>query len=264
MGNGDTISAFEKLLKVVKELRQRCPWDREQRLADTPRHLIEETYEVADAIARADLPDLEEELGDLIVQSLFIGVILAEQKKFDLAGVFEDAAKKLVRRHPHIYGDIRADSVEEVVENWERIKQGEREKKSKKEPKSLAHVGHALPSLMRAEKLGEKARRAGMDWRNLREVLAKVREEIDEIEHALDESDLEAAAEEIGDMMLAVANAPRFVGKNAEQTLRAACDKFVGRFDALAKTAARRGLALKEMKAHAIESLWQDVKKSAR
>ncbi len=261
MSDHDATSAFTKLLEVVTELRERCPWDREQKLADTPRHLIEETYEVADAIARADLPDVAEELGDLIVQSLFVGVILAEQQKFDLARVFTDASKKLIRRHPHVYGDTHADSADEVIENWERIKQGEREEKRKAEPKSLAHVGYALPALMRAEKLGEKARRAGMDWANLRDVLKKVREEIAEIEHALDQSDLEAAGEEIGDMMLAVANAPRFVGKNAEQTLRAACDKFVVRFDALSKRAAKRGLDLKQMRPDAIESLWQETKK---
>src|SRR5258707_12333941 len=114
MNDRDSISAFAKLLGVVTELRARCPWDREQRLVDAPRHLIEETYEVADAIASGDLPEVAEELGDLIVQALLVGVILAEQKKFDLAGVLDDAAKKLVRRHPHVYGDTRADSVDQV------------------------------------------------------------------------------------------------------------------------------------------------------
>ncbi|MDO8433938.1 MAG: nucleoside triphosphate pyrophosphohydrolase [Candidatus Binatus sp.] len=260
MSDNDAASAFAKLLTVVTELRERCPWDREQKLADTPRHLIEEAYEVSDAIARGDSPEVAEELGDLIVQSLFVGIILAEQNQFDLAGVLEDASKKLVRRHPHVYGDTRADTVDQVIENWERIKQSEREKKTQ-DAKSIAHVGRALPALMRAEKLGEKARRAGMDWANLREVLAKVREEIAEIEHALDIGNLDAAGEEIGDLMLAVANAPRFVGRNAEQTLRAACDKFVGRFDALAKSAAERGLDLKQMPPEAIESLWQELKK---
>ena len=269
MSDHDAASAFSKLLAVVTELRERCPWDREQKLIDTPRHLIEEAYEVEDAIARGDSSEVAEELGDLIVQSLFVGVILAEQKQFDLSEVLEAAAKKLVRRHPHVYGDTRADTIDQVIETWDRIKQGEREDKSKTEKsskddgKGLAHVGRALPALMRAEKLGEKARRAGMDWANLREVLAKAREEIAEIEHALDRSDKDSAAEEIGDLMLAIANAPRFVGKNAEQTLRAACDKFVARFDALARTAAERGLDLKQMSPEAIESLWQEMKKSA-
>ena len=155
--------AFAKLLAVVTELRARCPWDREQKLADTPRHLIEEAYEVADAIARGNPIDIAEELGDVIVQCLFAGVILAEESKLDLATVMQNAAEKLVRRHPHVYGDIRADT----SSRSSRIGKDQADERASKNPdgaKSLAHVGRGLPSMMRAEKLGEKARRAGMDW----------------------------------------------------------------------------------------------------
>jgi MazG family protein len=252
--------AFAKLLAVVTELRARCPWDREQKLADTPRHLIEEAYEVADAIARGKAPEVAEEIGDLIAQCIFAGVILAEQSEFDVATVVRNAAEKLIRRHPHIYGDTRAETVERVLENWERIKQQERESKNPDGAKSLAHVGRGLPSMMRAEKLGEKARRAGMDWANVREVLAKAREEIDEVERALDRGDNAGAVEEIGDLMLAVANAPRFIGKDAEQTLRAACDKFVARFDEVVRIASARGLDLKAMKPAEIDVLWNEAK----
>jgi MazG family protein len=256
--------AFAKLLAVVTELRARCPWDLEQKLADTPRHLIEEAYEVADAIARDNFPEVAEELGDVMVQCLFAGLILAEQSKFDIASGLGNAAEKLIRRHPHIYADTRADSVGHVLENWERIKQQERESKEPNGAKSLAHVGRGLPSMMRAEKLGEKARRAGMDWGNIREVLAKAREEIAEIEHALDRGDTAGAAEEIGDLMLAVANAPRFIDKDAEQTLRAACDKFVARFDEVARIAASRGLNLKAMTPSEIDGLWTEAKAATR
>ena len=208
--------AFAKLLAVVTELRARCPWDREQKLADTPRHLVEEAYEVADAVARGNPIDIAEELGDAIVQCLFTGVILAEESKLDFATVMQNAADKLVRRHPHVYGDIRADTSDQVVENWERIKLDERASKNPDGAKSLAHVGRGLPSLMRAEKLGEKARRAGMDWANIREVLAQAREELDEVEQALDRNDTAHAAEELGDLMLAIANAPRFIDHDAE------------------------------------------------
>jgi tetrapyrrole methylase family protein/MazG family protein len=255
-----SVQAFAKLLAVVTELRARCPWDREQKLTDTPRHLIEEAYEVADAIARDNHSDIAEELGDLTAQCLFAAVILAAQSKFDIATVMRDAADKLIRRHPHIYGDTRADTVERVLENWERIKQGERESKNPDGAKSLAHVGRGLPATMRAEKLGEKARRAGMDWANVREVLAKAREEIDEVERALDRGDTAGAAEELGDLMLAVANAPRFIGTDAEQTLRAACDKFVARFDEVARIAASRGLDLKAMTPSEIDALWNEAK----
>jgi MazG family protein len=262
----DTSSAqaFAKLLVVITELRARCPWDREQKLADTPRHLIEEAYEVADAIGRGNLSDAAEELGDVMVQSLFAGLILAEQSKLDIATGLQNAAEKLIRRHPHIYGDTRADTIEQVLENWDRIKQQERDSKHPRGAKGLAHVGRGLPATMRAEKLGEKARSAGMDWGNIREVLAKAREEIGEIEHALDRGDSAGAAEEIGDLMLAVANAPRFIGMDAEQTLRAACDKFVARFDEVARIAASRGLDLKAMTPSEIDGLWNEAKAAAR
>lgn len=256
--------AFVKLLAVVTELRARCPWDREQKLADTPPHLIEEAYEVADAIAGGSPADIAEELGDVAAQCLFAGVILAEDSEFDVATVMRNAAEKLIRRHPHIYGDVHAETAEKVLDNWERIKQQERESRNPSGAKSLADVGRGLPATMRAEKLGEKARRAGMDWAGIREVLAKAHEEIDEVERALDRGDSAGAAEELGDLMLAVANAPRFIGKDAEQTLRAACDKFVARFDEVARIAASRGLDLKAMTPSEIDALWNEAKVATR
>jgi MazG family protein len=260
---------FARLLAIVAELRTRCPWDRDQKLADTPRHLIEEAYEVADAVAHGVASEIADELGDLIAQSLFVATILRENSELDIAAVLKGAAEKLIRRHPHVYADTRADTVEQVLENWEEIKQKERENKdggksSSSGAKSMAEVGRALPALMRAEKLGAKARRAGMDWHDIREVLAKAREEIDEVEHALDRGDTDGAAEEIGDLMLAIANAPRFIARDAEQTLRAACDKFVARFDHVAQLAASRGLDLKVMSPDAIEALWQEAKQMTR
>jgi MazG family protein len=263
---GSPAAEFAKLLAVVAELRARCPWDRDQKIADTPRHLIEEAYEVADAVARADASEIADELGDLIAQCMFAATNLGENSQLDIAAVLKGAAEKLIRRHPHIYGDTRADTVAQVLDNWDRIKQQEREDKGSGKPgaKSIANTGRALPSLMRAEKLGAKARRAGMDWANIREVLAKAREEMDEIEHALDRGDNDGAAEEIGDLMLAIANAPRFIERDAEQTLRAACDKFVTRFDEVAKIAASRGLDLKAMRPEDIEALWNEAKQMTR
>jgi MazG family protein len=264
MADDPTAQAFAKLLAVVTELRERCAWDREQKLADTPRHLIEEAYEVADAIARGNPPDIAEELGDLTVQCLFVALILGEQSEFDIVSGLRSAAEKLIQRHPHVYGDTRAETTAGVLENWDRIKLQERERKNPDGAKSLAHVGRGLPAAMRAEKLGEKARSAGMDWANIHEVLAKAREEIDEVEHALDRNDTAHAAEELGDLMLAVANAPRFIGKDAEQTLLAACDKFVGRFDEVSRIAAARGLDLKSMTPPEIDALWNEAKVAAR
>ncbi len=263
-------AAFANLLRVVRELRRRCPWDREQKLGDTPRHLIEEAYEAADAIARGDAADIADELGDLIVQALFAATIAAEAHPLvAVDAVLAGAAAKLVRRHPHVYGDTKADSVEQILDNWDRIKQDERRPKAqdKRQDDSnaggsrLASTGKALPALMRAEKLGEKARRAGMDWGDIGGVLAKVREELDEVEEALARGDKAAAAGELGDMMLAIANAPRFIGHNAEETLRRACDKFVARFDEVDRLASSRGVDLKDLSAAEIELLWQEAKR---
>jgi MazG family protein len=251
-----------RLIEVVRKLRAECPWDREQTVASTSRHLIEEAYEVADAIAANDNADIAEELGDLFVQTLFVAVIAEDESRFSLAQVARDAADKFIRRHPHIYGDVKADTVDQVLSNWEKIKADEK-KDAGKDP-GLGETGRALPALMRAEKLGEKARRKGMDWADVREVLKKVREELDEADAALAQGDHEAVASEIGDMMLALANAPRFIGYNAEETLRRACDKFVGRFEAVERLASSRNLDLKQMSPADLESLWQEAKRSSK
>src|ERR1700686_1630968 len=142
--NDGTAAEFAKLLAIVAELRTRCPWDREQKLADTPRHLLEEAYEVADAVARGDASEIADELGDVIAQCMFVATILGENSQLDMAAVLKGAAEKLVRRHPHIYGDTKADRGEQVLENWDRIKQQERESKKPGGAKSIAEAGRAL------------------------------------------------------------------------------------------------------------------------
>jgi MazG family protein len=251
---------FARLLATIRDLRQRCPWDREQKLADTSRHLIEEAYETADAIAAGDPDEIAEELGDLVVQALFSAAIAAEDGPHSVAAVLDHACRKLIRRHPHVYGDAQAETVEQVLDQWERTKRVEREQKHKASP--LDEAGRGLPAQMRAEKLGESARRRGMDWADVGEVLAKVREELDEAEQALARGDRAALAEEIGDMMLALANVPRFIGRNAEETLRRSCDKFVERFGRVERLAASRGLDLKALSPSEVEALWQEAKRA--
>ena len=237
----------------MRKLRAECPWDREQTVASTSRHVIEEAYETADAIASNDNADIAEELGDLLVQSLFVAMIAEDEARFGLEKVARDAAAKLIRRHPHIYGDVKGRTVDQVLSLWDKIKADEKTNAGK-DP-GLGQTGHALPALMRAEKLGEKTRRQGMDWADVGDVLEKVREELDEAEEALAQGDHDALASELGDMMLALANAPRFIGHNAEETLRRACDKFVGRFEAVERLATSRGLDLKQMSPSDLESL---------
>jgi tetrapyrrole methylase family protein / MazG family protein len=258
-GNGGT---FARLLTIVRELRERCPWDREQTEASLANHLVEEAYEALDAIAGGEAEAITDELGDVITQALAIGVIAEEAGRTSVNRILEHVAAKLIRRHPHVYGEDEAATAAQVVANWNEIKREERRKSGG--TSALDGIARALPALTRAQKLGARARQAGMDWRDIHEVLAKVREEMDEVEGALANNDAEAAAGELGDMLLALANAPRFIGHNAEETLRRACDKFVGRFEAVERLATSRHLDLKQMSPQELENLWQEAKRLSR
>jgi MazG family protein len=251
---------FARLLTVLRELRRRCPWDREQTIASLGKHLVEEAYEALDAIERDDEHAIIDELGDLVAQVLAVAVIAEERQRFRIAELFQWAADKLVRRHPHVYGDTEAATSAEVVDNWNRIKQEERAIGGA--TSALDGVARAMPALARAEKLGSRAGHAGMDWHDIHDVLAKVREEMDEVEGALANNDTEAAAGELGDMLLALANAPRFIDHNAEETLRRACDKFTRRFAAVERLATSRGLDLKQMRPNEIDALWNEAKRN--
>lgn len=251
---------FLALLEVVRELRQRCPWDREQTLATSSRHLIEEAYEAADAIEHGGDREIDDELGDLMVQVLFAANIAEEKRGLEVAAMLRRAREKLVRRHPHVYAGVAAESAAEVVQNWDKLKQQERAAAGA--TSALDGVARALPALTRAQKLGERARGAGMDWAEASAVLDKVGEEIAEARAALARGDRGHAAEEIGDAMLALANAPRFVGHDAETTLRAACDKFIARFKQVERVAAARKLELAKLDAQQIEILWQEAKRA--
>jgi len=253
------IQQLEQLLGVVRDLRQRCPWDREQTLADVAKYLIEEAYEAADAVARADRGAIADELGDLLVQVLFAAVIAEQNGHLSVIALAERAADKLVRRHPHVYAATKADTAAEVVANWNQIKTEER--KAEGFHSALDGIARSLPALIRAQKLGARAREAGMDWADIHEVLAKVREEMDEVEGALAANNRDAAAHELGDMLLALANAPRFIGHDAEETLTRACEKFIRRFKGVERIASTRGLDLTKMSASEMESLWQEAKR---
>jgi len=261
MMNDDSpeISQLARLVDIVRDLRERCPWDREQTLTDVTKYLIEEAYEVADAIARGDPLAIADELGDLLVQVLFAAVMAEQEGRFTFASLPQRAADKLVRRHPHVYAGGKAETAAEVVAKWNQIKSEER--KAEGFRSALDGIARGLPALMRAEKLGSRARQAGMDWADIHEVLAKVREEMDELEGALAADDSDAAGRELGDMLLALANAPRFLGHDAEETLRRACEKFICRFEKVERIASARGLDLTKMTTAEVESLWQEAKR---
>jgi MazG family protein len=254
----DTQGNFARLLAVVRELRDRCPWDRKQTVTGLAGHLVEEAYEALDAITNGDATAVTDELGDVITQTLAIGVIAEEAGRTSIDTILEHAANKLVRRHPHVYGEKRAMTSAEVAANWDKIKQEERREAGASS--ALEGIARALPALTRAQKLGLRAHQAGMDWQDIHEVLAKVREELVEVEDALERNDTDAAAEELGDLLLALANAPRFIEHDAEATLRRACDKFIGRFQTVERIACERGVDLQRLSPDEIELLWQQAK----
>jgi nucleoside triphosphate diphosphatase len=256
--NSPEISELARLLGIVRDLRQRCPWDREQTLTNVAKYLIEEAYEAADAIARGDPIAIADELGDLLVQVLFAAVVAEQEGSFPAVALSQRAADKLIRRHPHVYAGGQAETAADVVAKWNQIK-GE-ERKAKGLGSALDGISPALPALMRAQKLGTRAREVGMDWADIHDVLAKVREEMDEVEGALAADDSDAAAHELGDMLLALANAPRLIGHDAEETLRRACEKFIRRFGTLERIASARGVDLTKMTVSELESLWQEAK----
>jgi MazG family protein len=249
---------FAELVKTVGELRRQCPWDREQTLETLARYLVEEAYEACEAIAGGRPDAVSEELGDLLAQIVFHAVVAEERGLFTLAELLSQAREKLIRRHPHVYGAEPLDSAEEVVRQWDAIKREER--KQAGAGSALGDGAGGLPAVLRAEKLGRRARVAGMDWPDLRAVLAKTREELDEAEAVFARGELKDADEELGDALLALANAPRFLGASAEQTLRRACDKFVARFTELERLADQRRLALNQLSPRQIEELWQEAK----
>jgi len=246
-----------------------CPWDLEQDFASIAPYTIEEAYEVADAIARGDLGDLREELGDLLLQVVFHARMAEEQEAFDFADVVEALNEKLVRRHPHVFGNTRGLTPHGVKELWERIKSQEQAQKPKEPnaeqpPSALAGVPVALPALTRAIKLQAKAGKVGFDWRDPLAVLAKIREEIEEIEIELAHNDREAAKAEVGDLLFAVANLARHLDIDPEAALRGTNRKFERRFAQIERALAERGKSPGEATLAEMDSLWNEAKSAEK
>jgi MazG family protein len=255
----DAAQEFTRLAEVIRRLRRDCPWHRAQTPTTLSKYLIEESYEALAAIESGDGAPLADELGDLLLQVLLQTEIAGETGLFDLAAMLTHAREKLVRRHPHVFAEDRAASAEEVAARWEEAKHAERKRAGMSS--ALDGVAHHLPALVRAEKLGERAKAVGMDWPDLRAVLAKVREELDETLAAVDTAATnDTIAEELGDCLLALANAPRFAGWSAEETLRRACEKFIDRFKKVEARAAAEQRQLSQLSAQEIDALWADVK----
>jgi nucleoside triphosphate diphosphatase len=258
------IGALIDIMAALRRPGTGCPWDLEQSFATIAPYTIEEAYEVADAIARGDLRDLREELGDLLLQVVFHARMAQEQGAFDFGDVVQAITEKLLRRHPHVFGDARGLNVGAVNELWERIKVQEKagETAKGKPAGALAGVPVALPALTRALKLQGKAGKVGFDWNDPRAVLSKIREEADEIEAALDAGDREMIGREVGDLLFAVVNLARHVKADPEAALRATNQKFERRFASIERALAAQGKSPRDATLAEMDALWDAAKQA--
>jgi tetrapyrrole methylase family protein/MazG family protein len=253
---------FERLVEIMARLRAPggCPWDRAQSRQDLKPYLVEETYEVLDAIEGGDPDRLREELGDLLLQVVFHAQIASEEGAFTVEDVCRAINEKLVRRHPHVFGEVQADTPEQVLVNWEAIKKEEKGQNAS----VLAGVPKVLPALLKAYRLQQKAARVGFDWEERRQVEEKVREEWDELNEAVASGDKAHVREELGDFLFALVNLSRFLDLDPEDALQCSNSKFVRRFKSLEAEAAGRNRDIHGMTLAEMDELWELVKERER
>jgi XTP/dITP diphosphohydrolase len=253
------LEAFGRLLKIMDELREKCPWDKEQTL-DSLRHLtLEETYELSDSILEKDMDGIRKELGDLMLHIVFYAKIASESKAFGILEVLESITEKLIRRHPHIYGDVQVKDAVEVRENWEKIKMGEGRESV------LGGVPNSLPAMVKAYRIQEKASGVGFDWDHAGQVWDKVVEELHEFREELEkpdaEGDKEKLEQEFGDLLFALVNYARFINVNPETALERTNRKFIRRFQYLEKNAKASGKVLHQMSLEEMDVFWNEAKR---
>jgi nucleoside triphosphate diphosphatase len=262
---------ISRLIEVMAALRTPvtgCPWDLEQNFATIAPYTIEEAYEVADAIARGDLDDLRDELGDLLLQVVYHARMAEEQNAFAFGDVVEGVTRKMIRRHPHVFGDENGVVTSgHVAENWDRIKAEEKaERAARRPPEEVSHksllsdVKAGQPALTRAMELQRKASTVGFDWNDPRAVLSKIREEADEIEAALDRNNADELAEETGDLLFALVNLARHVGADPETALRGTNAKFERRFAYIERALSAKGRSLEDATLEEMDALWNEAK----
>lgn len=265
---------FTHLVEIMRTLRGPggCPWDREQTLRSLRPFLLEECYEALEAIDRHDMADLREELGDLLFEIVFLARVAADEGAFTIDDAIETVCAKLVRRHPHVFGDAESlRSAEEVLGRWEDLKRDERAAAGASPKTTLEGVPRTLPGLLRAYEYGIRAATQGFDWARAEDVIAKIREEIDEVEHVVrehgatttpDGGNSEVLEEEVGDLLFAIANLSRKLGVEPETALRRANDKFAARFTELERRVAADGKVMKDESLDELEREWQEVKRN--
>ena len=265
MSNRDAqLKSFDRLLTIMDELREKCPWDRKQTI-DSLRHLtIEETFELSDAILDQDLTEVKKELGDILLHIVFYAKIASEKNAFDIASVIDSLCEKLIRRHPHIYGDVDAQDEDAVKKNWEKIKLTEKGNRA-----VLGGVPRSLPAMIKAMRIQEKARGAGFDWDEKQQVWEKVEEEMREFKEEFNvleagALDTEKATAEFGDLLFSLINYARFIDINPEEALEKTNKKFIRRFQYLEQVVKDQGRALDDLSLAEMDVIWNEAKKSEK
>ena len=252
------LEATARLLEEMNRLRRDCPWDREQTFDSLRSNTIEETFELADAISDHNMESIKEELGDLLLHVVFYSKLGEEQGAFDFGDVANALCDKLIYRHPHVYGEIHADTPDEVKANWEALKLRKKNRKSG----TLGGVPRSLPAMVKAYRMGEKAAGAGFDWQKKEDVWDKVKEEIGEVEAEMKAGRKEPLESEFGDLFFALVNASRLYGVDPEAALDRTNKKFIRRFNYMEQQAEALGHSLHELTLDRMEELWQEAKKS--
>ena len=253
------LAAFDRLLTVMDELREKCPWDKKQTFESLRQNTIEETYELATALLQNNMNEISKELGDVMLHVVFYAKIGSETGAFDIADVCNKIADKLIFRHPHVYGEFAANNAKEVCEMWEQVKL--KEKGGNKTV--LAGIPEALPALVKAYRIQAKVANVGFDWEKREDVWEKVKEEIAEFEAEVENMDEEKATEEMGDLFFALVNAARLYNVRPDNALEKTNAKFIRRFNYIEQKAKEKGQSLKEMTLDEMEALWQEAKHQA-
>lgn len=260
----DDRKTFADLVDILKRLRAPggCPWDAEQTLESLRRYILEEAHELVEAIEDGDTSGICEECGDVMLQTVFVAGIAEEHGKFDIRDVTDAICRKLIRRHPHVFGDTHVDSADDVTKNWEKIKAGERAAR-KSDSSAMAGIPRSMPALSRSLRISERAARVGFDWRrgDVASVRAKVLEELDELRAEIERGDGPATEDEIGDVFFALANMSRHLDIDPESALQGANAKFSSRFRKMEDLAAARGIDMGSTPLDDLEALWREAKR---
>lgn len=248
-------TAFERLVHIMDELREKCPWDKKQTIQTLRQMTLEETYELTDAITDVNWPHIKEELGDLMLHIVFYAKIATEENHFNINDVINGLCEKLISRHPHIYGNVEVNDAEDVKRNWEKLKIKEGKKSV------IGGVPKSLPALIKAMRLQEKAKQVGFEWENKEQVWEKVKEEEGELFEAIQSNDQQKIEEEFGDLVFSLVNFARFLNIDAENALEITNKKFIKRFTQMEEEASASGKKLEDMSLQEMDAIWNQIKR---